>query len=118
MIIDDEPDVVNSVKRVLQRWNYEVDAFTDPKQALAQFEKTPADYSLVMTDVRMPGMTGLELTSAMLKIKPEIKISLMTALETVPIGQEQLLTLLRWEDALHKPLGVSQICQEVKRQLA
>ena len=117
MLVDDETDILNMVKMYLERWGFVVDAFARPEQALAHFEKNYADYSLVLTDIRMPGITGLELANLMLHIKPGIKIMLMTAYEIQPRELEMTLPIVKWQDILRKPFKLVEICTAVKKQL-
>src|SRR3712207_8953718 len=60
LIVDDELDIVLIFKQALSRQGYTVFGFTDPLLALEHFKVNSADYGLVITDVRMPRMSGFE----------------------------------------------------------
>jgi DNA-binding NarL/FixJ family response regulator len=62
----------------------------DPRGALEHFKINQKDYSLVITDVRMPEMNGFEFARSVSRIKPEIKVLLMTAFD---INDDTLLTM-------------------------
>ena len=62
LIVDDESEFVDIILEVLQGEGYSVEGVLDPKQALKLIEKN--NYDLVITDLKMPGMDGLELTRA------------------------------------------------------
>jgi CheY-like chemotaxis protein len=117
MVVDDERDLLYMVKTYLEKWGFAIDTFDKPLNALAHFEKHHADYSLVLTDIRMPGMTGIELARLMLMVKPSIKIALMTAYEIQPRELAATLPVVNWEDIVHKPFRLLEICEAVKKQL-
>ncbi|HEX2558093.1 MAG TPA: response regulator, partial [Nitrososphaera sp.] len=77
MVVDDEQDILGIVRKYLQKWNFEVDAFSDPFIALEQFKSRRDYYRLLLTDMRMPGMTGVELASKIIDLKPGINVVLM-----------------------------------------
>src|SRR5688572_18467070 len=100
MVVDDEPDLLKMVEAYLKAWHFEVDGFTDPVQALAYFQKNPSFFSLVLTDVRMPHMSGLELAQHILRIKPDMKVMLMTAFQVDSLDLEHNLPIVRYKDIL------------------
>jgi CheY-like chemotaxis protein len=73
MAVDDEPDILRKVEISLGKWGYAVDAFTDPIAALAHFQKNASKYSLILTDVKMPGMRRAELARRAKKIRPDMR---------------------------------------------
>jgi CheY-like chemotaxis protein len=62
-------------------WGYVVDAFTDPVVALDHFRANAPKYSLILTDVKIPGMSGAELAKRAKKIRPDIRAMVMTPFE-------------------------------------
>jgi len=81
LLVDDELDIVNSVKRWLQADGFNVYGFTNPLQALEYFQNNYDKIDLVLSDIRMQKMNGYELVKGIRAIKPETKVVLMTALE-------------------------------------
>jgi DNA-binding response OmpR family regulator len=61
MIVDDEIDIATFMKLSLQKWGFNVDSFTDPFLALEHFHLNSKDYTIVISDIRMPGINGFEL---------------------------------------------------------
>lgn len=116
MVVDDELDVLDTVRRGLQKWGYRVDTFSNPHIALEAFRGTPSRYSLVLTDFRMPGMTGIELAKQAKAIKNDIKVLIMTAFE---MDQEMLreVPTIDKTEILQKPFQLDQLCKAVKKQL-
>lgn len=64
VLVDDEAMVVRVVQRLLERAGCEVDVFTDPAEALEVIRDRPQDHDLLLTDMTMPGMSGVELARA------------------------------------------------------
>lgn len=117
LVVDDEPDLLRTVEMYLKAWNFDIDAFTDPVKALDYFKQNPTFFSLVLTDIRMPGMSGVEFANKILAIRPDMKIMLMTAYDIPPLKSEEGLPLVKYEDILKKPFRLADICQGVKKQL-
>ncbi|HKE95495.1 MAG TPA: PAS domain-containing protein [Povalibacter sp.] len=78
MYVDDEDALVFLGERVLERLGYEVRGYTDPAQALKDFQAQPQDFDAVVTDLSMPGMSGFHLAQALLQIRPDLPIVLTT----------------------------------------
>jgi PAS domain S-box-containing protein len=74
MYIDDEDALVYLAKRTLERLGYSVSGFTDPSLALEAFRSDPGAFDVIVTDQSMPGMSGLHLSEALLRIRPNIPI--------------------------------------------
>ena len=82
MVVDDDFDIATLVKITLQKSGFKnVIAFTKPSLALENFKIGYEDYCLVISDIRMPEMNGFEFARLVSRIKPEIKVLLMTAFD-------------------------------------
>ena len=77
LVVDDEPGIRVMLSAALKREGHEVLLATDAPSALATIEAGPLD--LVVTDIRMPGMTGIELLEAAKRIDPALSVIMMTA---------------------------------------
>jgi two-component system, OmpR family, response regulator ChvI len=78
LIVDDEPDITTALKMYLELQGFQVDTFTDPANALAQFK---ADfYQLLILDIKMPEMNGFELYTEIKKKDKTVKVLFLTAL--------------------------------------
>lgn len=78
LLIDDEEELIDVDKRMLERLGYQVDTATSGAEAIERFEEKPDQYDLVITDMTMPQMTGSELAKVLLRIRPTIPIILCT----------------------------------------
>ncbi len=78
LLIDDEALLCELSQNIMERMGYQVTAHTNVTEALAVFQKSPAEFDLIMTDQTMPDMTGTEMAKQVLLIRPDIPIILMT----------------------------------------
>ena len=65
LLVDDDEAVARLAARVLQRLGHDVETYLHPEEALARVTGAPDDFDVVITDHRMPGMTGAEMLVAM-----------------------------------------------------
>jgi two-component system response regulator ChvI len=78
LIVDDESDITTALKMYLEVQGFQVDAFTDPANALAQFKA--GFYHLLILDIKMPEMNGFELYKEIKKKDKTVKAFFLTAL--------------------------------------
>ncbi|MBI2115480.1 MAG: sigma-54-dependent Fis family transcriptional regulator [candidate division NC10 bacterium] len=81
LIVDDEEQMRELLAKVLEKNGYQVAAAGDGAQALALLEKEPVD--LVVTDVRMPGLGGMEALKSIKELNPDIIVIIMTAFGSI-----------------------------------
>ncbi len=80
LIVDDEPDIMLTLKVVLENNGFKIQAFTDPILALRNF--TAGSYDLALLDIRMPKITGLGLYKELRKMDNKIKVCFLSAIST------------------------------------
>src|SRR6266446_1571515 len=73
LLVDDEGALADLIKKYLERLGYEVDACTAPEDALTRFDAGPRRYSVVVTDLTLPGMNGEELLERMRRSNPNLR---------------------------------------------
>ena len=78
LIVDDESDITSALKMYLELQGFQVHAFTDPGNALAQFKA--GFYHLLILDIKMPEMNGFELYGEIKKKDETVKVFFLTAL--------------------------------------
>ena len=78
LFVDDEPFLTEIGKEGLSALGYEVTVRTSSIEALNAFRTQPRKFDLVITDMTMPNMTGVQLANEMLKVRPDIPIILCT----------------------------------------
>lgn len=72
LLVDDEAALAELLKKYLERLGYEVDLCLTPDAALALFRENPRGYALVLTDLTLPGMSGVEMLDRMRAIDPQV----------------------------------------------
>jgi CheY-like chemotaxis protein/anti-sigma regulatory factor (Ser/Thr protein kinase) len=78
LLVDDEQQVVQVTGEILQGLGYDVVGRSSPGDALELFYSSPDQFDLVLTDLTMPGVTGLELSERVKSLRPDIPIILFT----------------------------------------
>ena len=81
LIVDDEPDMVENCARILARVGYQCLTTTDPEHALGLVESEHPD--LLITDLKMPGLDGMELIRRARRLDPALPIIVITAFATI-----------------------------------
>jgi len=74
LFLDDEPNNTRVTARLLRRLDYRTSTFTDPGDALAAFGADPGKFDVVITDVNMPGCSGIDVCKAVLTIRPDVPV--------------------------------------------
>ena len=114
LVLDDEFDLSMLVKQILRRDNFKnVFAFTNPLLALEHFKINHKDYSLIISDIRMPIMNGFEFVREARKINPKVKILLMTAFEIDDKEFARVLPSPKIDGLIRKPTSAKQILKTV-----
>ncbi len=115
LLIEDEKQLVDMVKEMLERRGYKVTGRTAGTEALKLFTSHPSQFDLVITDQVMPGMTGTELITKLLSIRPDIPIVLMTGHnETLSESQARAAGAMA---LLMKPFGGEEIARTIRSAL-
>jgi len=118
MLIDDEPDVLYTYKCFLSSRGYNVVTFTNPREALIHFvQSDPSYYGLVILDIRMPHLNGLQLFYKFREIDDKLKIIFVSALD----GAAELVSLLpdlKEENIMKKPVNQTTFLEKVDQILS
>jgi DNA-binding NtrC family response regulator len=88
LVVDDEPMICHQLQRLYARSGYTVELATTAEQALSRLEKR--DIDLVVTDVRLPGMSGVELTMKIHEIYPDVPVIVITGYAAIEHAVEVL----------------------------
>lgn len=115
LFVDDEKSLVKSTRGILERLGYTVVATTSSIEALETFRQHPDRFDLVITDLTMPGMTGVELSKGLLSIRPDIPIVLCTGFLDTVIDQEVGEAGIC--ECLSKPVDTRSLAEAVRKVL-
>jgi len=105
LVVDDEIDVLELVRRILEAKGYSVKTATNGYQAIRLFQIE--EFDLLLTDNQMPGITGLEIVKTARKYYPNLTCVLMTGFGTLDIVVEALRT--HSDEFLMKPFTPSEL---------
>jgi len=134
MIIDDEPDLLLAFKSILATEGYIVETFSNPKEALRRFLQVHMDdnsnnngsstltttgasyYSLIITDIRMPGLSGIQLYQILKALSANVKILFVSALDA---AQELVSSLpsVKSGDIIQKPVEVASFIRKINEAI-
>lgn len=118
IVLDDEFDLASVAKQILQKHGFKnVFAFTNPLLALEHLKINHKDYSLIVSDIRMPMMSGFEFVERVRKINPKVKILLMTAFEIDDNELARVLPRQEINGLIRKPASSTQILNTISKIL-
>ena len=112
LLVDDEPDIVYLFKYVLESRNYDVYGFTNPLEALEHYKPNCARYGLVISDIRMPVMTGFDLLKNLRKIDVNISLILMSAYDIIDFSE---LDGIKIDGFMQKPITIRELLSTIEK---
>ena len=117
LIVDDEFDIVTIVRQWLEKQGFLAFGFTDPSLALEHFRINSKQYSLVVSDVRMPEINGYEFIKKVKEIKPDVIVFFMTAFEINDIEFRKVLPSVKIDEFIQKPISMDYITTQIKKYI-
>ncbi|MHB1185032.1 MAG: PAS domain S-box protein [Desulfobulbia bacterium] len=115
LLVDDEPQIVDSMQKMLEFHGYHVTTKTSSVEALEVFRLGPESFDLVITDQTMPYMTGDQLVLELKKIRPDIPVVLCTGFSLVL--DEAKAKALGIDAFLLKPVLRKEMSETIRRVL-
>ncbi len=115
LVVDDEPFLVRVIQRQLEERGYEVTATSDSRDALRKVQAHPEQFDLIITDQTMPGLTGVELVSAISEVSPDLPVILCTGHSQV-VSRHEVLEM-GIEDFVAKPISGNTLLTAVRSVL-
>ena len=113
LVVDDEEQMRDLLAKVLERKGFQTSVCGDGTEALAFLEKEPVD--LVVTDVRMPGLGGMEALRAVKELNPDIVVIIMTAFGSI----DQAVQAVKEGayDYINKPFKIDEMLLTIEKSL-
>ncbi|NIM15711.1 MAG: response regulator [Candidatus Aminicenantes bacterium] len=115
MLVDDESELIDVGMQVLERMGYKVIGTTDPMEALAVFRKEPDQFDLVISDLTMPRLTGIQLIEEIRRLRPDIPIILCSGFSSAATVEQ--IRALGIDDFILKPIIKSDLARKVRSAL-
>lgn len=115
LFVDDEVPIVKMMERVLSRLGYHVEATLNPREAVELFQSRSERIDLVITDMTMPQMTGIQLSEALKRIRPDLPIILCTG-HSERIDEEKAARL-GFAAYVMKPVSRQEIASIIRKVL-
>ena len=111
LVVDDDNDVFTIIKMGFEKAGYAVHGFNDPIEALTHIQEGCKECELLLTDIRMPKMTGFELVRHVKKLRPEMKVVMMTAFEVNMTEIHAVFPTMPIDNVIRKPFVPSKLIE-------
>jgi two-component system, OmpR family, response regulator ChvI len=116
LVVDDEPDIADSLKRGLEYRGYVVEAYIDPQKALENYKV--GEYDLCMLDIRMPKMNGFQLYVEIKKLDRNVRICFCTAFDAEYREEfHKAFPELDERSFIPKPASLTQLVARIDQEL-
>ena len=115
LVVDDDPDMTSVFSLGLQDEGFEVYTYNDPLEVLSQFR--PNFYDLLLIDINMPKMDGIELSRRILELDSNVKICFITAGEANIEVLRELYPTRGIGCFIKKPITIDQLVRRIKAEL-
>ncbi|MFN8599708.1 MAG: PAS domain S-box protein [Candidatus Binatia bacterium] len=116
LFIDDEAPLVELATRMLGRIGFRVTAFTSAAEAIEAFRQDPRRFDVVVTDMNMPGTSGLQVAHDLLELRPDVAILLSSGHVTEALVQRARAAGIR--EVLYKPGTMSEFGEAISNAIA
>ena len=118
-IVDDDQDTSRLFRMILgeKMARYEVFSFNDSLSALEHFTENQNSYAMVITDLRMAGLNGLELLKKIKNTKPNVRTILISGFNVENQMFRDGMELGVIDTTLEKPVTIQRLCHRVKSEL-
>ena len=113
LVVDDDSDIVQVLKMGLVKNSFLVDEFTNPEEALQSFKSDADSYCLVLSDMRMPALSGIQMSKKVKEINPNVKVVLMTAFEIRENEFSKLFPSTHVDGFVQKPIGIKDLTEKI-----
>jgi len=113
MVVDDEPDVLLTYESFLSYAGFSVSTFADSYEALKDFASNPRLYDLVILDIRMENLNGIQLYQSMKAMNPSSKILFASALDAAK-ELTSILPDIEFQDIIKKPVDRENFIKFIK----
>jgi DNA-binding NtrC family response regulator len=114
LIVDDDIDILTVTGRSLEHAGFKVHAFVDPLTALHHVRNDCKYCQVLVSDIRMPGLTGFQLVRKVKDLRPEMKGIMMTMFEVNKPEFEAVFPSTPIDAVIRKPFTPSQLVEKIR----
>lgn len=114
MVVDDEPDLLALTKKFLESEGYQVHSFGSPEAAVQHVKQGCTTCTIVVSDIKMPGMSGFELVRRLKEILPETRVVLMSSFVIHKAEFEKVMPSLDVDGFVMKPFTKADLVEAIK----
>ena len=113
LVVDDDSDIAQVLKQSLLKNGFLVSAFTNPEAALENFQSNSKDYCLMLSDIRMPEISGIKLARKVKEINPDVKVVLMTSFEINDNEFSKVFPSTQVDGFVQKPIHLERLTDKI-----
>jgi CheY-like chemotaxis protein len=115
MIVDDEMEITNLIKRMLENFGYKVEVFESGIEGLKEFKHNPEKFDLLISDLTMPQMTGLDLADQIHKVNPQFPVLIMTGFgDNITLATQKRYGI---KQVIGKPIIIQELITSIRSVL-
>lgn len=115
LLVDDEQELVDTLQQILEGLGYIITATTNSLEAYDRFRSAPEGFDLVVTDLTMPNMTGIDLAEKIIQLNPDLPIIMCTGFSELITPEQAQAVGIR--EVLFKPVARWQLAMAVRKAL-
>jgi two-component system, cell cycle response regulator CpdR len=113
LLVYDDSGIAYALKQGLLKNRFLVTAFTSPEKALQNFQSNSEDYCLMLSDIRMPGISGIQLARKVKEINPKVKVVLMTSFEIKDNEFSKVFPSTQVDGFIQKPFRIKDLTNKI-----
>jgi len=117
LVIDDDQDTAQVIKQILIRNNMNANAFTNPAAALDHWLQYSTEYCLILSDIRMPGISGFEVARRVRQVNPDVKVVLISSFEIHKSEVDKVMPSTRVDDFVLKPVRMDELMNTILKHI-
>lgn len=114
LLVEDEDTVRKVIERLLRKLGYQVESAADAEEAIEIFKKRNDEFDLVLTDVVMPGLTGVEMSVVLKEQRPDMRFLFTSGYTSKELGGNPEAPP---EPFLPKPFSMEELSRSVREAL-
>ncbi|MBN2012700.1 PAS domain S-box protein [candidate division KSB1 bacterium] len=115
LFVDDEEAIVKITARLLTKYGYHITSRTSSLEALKLLEMNPDAFDIIITDLTMPDMTGVEFAGQAKSIRPDIPVILISGYSEILSSEMQMQSSI--DEIVIKPIVTRDLCEKIRKVL-